>query len=303
MLNSNILATLGGLYLFLGITSLLVARFSHSLELRLRLRSWWFMVIVFSLAFFSNRTVLILLVAFISFLALKEYLSIIPTRRVDRRLLFWAYLSIPVQYLFVYYQNYGMFIILVPVYMLLFLPMIMVLVGETNGFLKAIGTIQWGLMLTVFCLGHLAFLVVLPPAHDTGLGLLFFVLLLTQFNDVAQFLWGKRFGKHKILPKISPNKTVEGLLGGILTTTFLSFLLSPVLTPMSWWLALSVGFFLAIIGFIGDVTISALKRDLGVKDSSTLIPGHGGILDRVDSLIYTAPLFFHIIRFVFYLPY
>ena len=303
MLPLNILGTLGGLYVFLAVSSLVAVRLGGTPEIMLRIRSWWVMVIVFTLAFFANRAVLTLLIAFISFLALKEYLSIIPTRRVDRRVLFWAYLAIPMQYLFVYFRDYGMFIILVPIYMLLFLPMAMVLIGETKGFLSAIGTLQWGLMLTVFCLGHLAFLVILPPERTTGLGLLLFLLLITQFNDVAQYLWGKRFGKHKILPTVSPGKTAEGLLGGVLTTTLLSVLLSPLLTPMSWWLALALGFFLAVIGFIGDVTISALKRDLGVKDSSNLIPGHGGILDRVDSLTYTAPLFFHIIRFVFYVEF
>ena len=178
--------------------------------------------------------------------------------------------------------------------------MIMVLVGETKGFLKAVGTLHWGLMLTLYTIGHLSFMVVLPD-ETTGEGLVLFVLLLTQLNDVSQYIFGKLFGKHKALPKVSPNKTNEGLLGGIVISILLSVTVGQLLTPMSWWLALITGFLLSVVGFVGDVTISALKRDLGIKDSSSFIPGHGGVLDRIDSLTYTAPLFFHIIRYVYYL--
>ena len=293
---------LGAIAALLSLASVLVWRQGDpNGELALRVRSWWLLVGVFGGALLLNRTALIALLAFVSFLALKEYLSVIPTRRADRRVLFWAYGAIPVQYAFVWFENYGMFIIFVPVYMFLFLPMVMTLVGETQRFLTAIGTLHWGLMLTVFCLAHLAFLVVLPP-NGEGPQLLLYLVVLTQAGDVAQYLWGKRIGRHKVLPSVSPNKTVEGLLGGVATVTLLSLVLGTLLTPMPWYLALVVGFLLALAGFVGDVTISAFKRDLGIKDASSLIPGHGGILDRVDSLTYTAPLFFHIIRYVFYLP-
>ncbi len=229
-------------------------------------------------------------------------LAIIPTRLADRRVLLWAYLAIPLQYGFIYFNSYGMFLALVPVFLLLWLPMVMVLIGEAKGFLSAVGTLQWGAMITIFSISHLAFLPALPADLDTGLGLLLYLLLITELNDVAQYLWGKRFGRRKVLPSVSPSKSVEGLLGGVATTMVLSLLLGPLLTPMSWWLALAVGLLLAVAGFLGDLTVSALKRDLDLKDSGALIPGHGGILDRIDSLVYTAPLFFHIIRFVFFLP-
>lgn len=270
-------------------------------ELALRVRSWTVMVGIFVLALLVGKWALLALLAVISFLALKEYLSLIPTRRADRRVLLWAYLAIPLQYSFIFAKNYGMFIVFIPVYMFLFLPTLMVLLGETRQFLTAIGTLMWGLMLCVFCLGHMGFLLQMP-ADNAGIGLLICLLLLTQLNDVSQYLWGKRFGRHKILPTVSPNKSVEGFLGGVVTTTILALVLGPLLSPMSWPMALWVGPLIAFFGFIGDVTMSAFKRDLGLKDSSTLIPGHGGILDRVDSLIYTAPLFFHILRFFYYLP-
>ncbi len=132
-----------------------------------------------------------------------------------------------------------------------------------------------------------------------GVGLLFFLVVLTQFNDVAQYVWGKLLGRHKVTPSVSPNKTWEGLIGGVVTTIALAALLGPYLTPMDHlWSALA-GAVLGIAGFLGDITISAVKRDLGVKDTGGLIPGHGGILDRADSLTYAAPAFFHVFRYFF----
>jgi len=267
-------------------------------ELRLRVRTWWVMAGVFALALALSRKVSLVFFAFVSFLALKEYLSLIPTRRADRRVLFWAYLAIPVQYLWIGMSWYGMFIVFIPVYAFLLLPMRMVLIGETSGFLRAAGTLHWGLMATVFAVSHVAFLLVLPPQvnpHGGGPGLVLYLVFLTQFNDVAQYLWGKTLGRHKVIPKVSPGKTVEGLVGGVATTVALAWLLAPYLTPLGRGESLAAGLLIGFGGFVGDVVISALKRDLGIKDSGTLLPGHGGILDRIDSLSYTAPLFFHFV--------
>jgi phosphatidate cytidylyltransferase len=272
-------------------------------ELRLRIKTWWWIAAVFALAVLFNKTVSVTVFGFISFLAFKEYLSLIPTRRADHRVLFWAYLAIPVQYYWVWLGWYGTFIIFIPVYLLLFLPMRMVLIGETQGFLRAVGTLHWGLMITVFSLSHMAYLLVLPEMGNVAggvAGLLIYLVFLTEINDVSQYIWGKTFGKRKIIPKVSPGKTVAGFLGGVITTIVLAATLSPYLTPLSEHEAIGAGALIGIAGFIGDVTISALKRDLGVKDSGTILPGHGGILDRLDSLTYTAPLFFH---YVYYLHY
>jgi len=273
------------------------------LELRQRIRTWWLIVAVFAAAVLFNRTVSVTILGFVSFLAFKEYLSLIPTRRADHRVLFWAYLSIPVQFYWVWIGWYGLFIIFIPVYMFLLLPMRMILIGETQGFLRAIGTLQWGLMITVFSLSHMAFMLVLPPEKNPAggaMGLLIYLVFLTEINDVAQYIWGKSFGKRKVAPKVSPNKTVAGFLGGLATTTLLACVLASWLTPLSRYEALGAGMLIGVAGFVGDVTISALKRDLGVKDSGSVLPGHGGILDRLDSLTYTAPLFFHFIRYLYY---
>ncbi len=272
-------------------------------ELSARVKTWWLMAGVFTLALVLSRRASIVFFALVSFLALKEYLSLIPTRRADRRVLFWVYLSIPVQYYWVWDEWYGLFIIFIPIYMFLLVPLRMIIVGETEGFLRAVGTIHWGLMTTVFSLSHAAFLLVLRLPQDPealpGPGLVLALVFLTQFNDVAQFLWGKSLGRHKAVPTVSPGKTLEGLLGGVATTVVLAWLLAPWLTPLGTLQAVIAGLVIGISGFIGDVVISAVKRDIGVKDSGSVLPGHGGILDRLDSLTYTAPLFFHFIYYTY----
>ena len=272
-------------------------------ELRLRVKSWWIMAGIFALAIMFDRRISLFFLAFVSFIAFKEYLSLIPTRRADRRVFLLAYIAIPIQYFCIGIEWYGMFIIFVPVYMFLLIPARMVLIGSTEGYLKAAGTLHWGLMTTVFSLGHAAYLLVLPADVNPGAegpGLLLYLIFLTQFNDVSQFVWGKTLGRFKVLPSVSPGKTYEGLLGGLATTMVLATPLGPWLTPMSLIHSFCAGVLIALGGFLGDVTISAVKRDVGVKDSGQLLPGHGGILDRVDSLTFTAPLFFHFIYYLYY---
>jgi phosphatidate cytidylyltransferase len=277
---------------------------SRHMELRLRIRTWWWIVGIFGIALLLHPKGAIILMALISFLAFKEFLSLSPTRRADHMVLLWAYAAIPLQYWWVWMGWYGMFIVFIPVYLFLFLPTRMVLIGDTRGFLRSAATLHWGLMTTVFSLSHLAFLINLPPQEGkwlhTGATNLLYLLLLTQLNDVAQYVWGKSLGRHKVIPKVSPNKTREGLVGGVLTTTLLSWLLAPVLTPLTAVESVWVGALIGLAGFIGDVVMSALKRDVGVKDSGTMLPGHGGILDRLDSLTYTAPIFFHVLFYLHY---
>lgn len=305
----NVLRGLAGLFALLIAASAVVALLRRwkpekdFSELAARVKSWWVMVAVFAVAMSISPRVSIGFFAFLSFLALKEYLSLIPTRRADRRVLFWAYLAIPFQYWWVAREWYGMFIIFVPVFVLMALSIRMVVAGETEGYLRAIGTIQWGLMITVFALSHVSFLLVLPPEKNPaggGAGLVLFLVFLTQFNDVAQYIWGKTFGRHKVVPTVSPNKTWEGLLGGVATTVFLAWLIGPHLTPLAGGRALLAGLIIGVGGFFGDVNISAVKRDLGVKDSGTLIAGHGGVLDRVNSLTFAALGFFHYIHYLAY---
>ena len=314
-LSPTLLTALGGIFGLLIVASAIIWALKRAkpekdfTELVQRTKSWWLMAAIFTAALLVNRVAALVFLGIVSFLALKEYLSIIPTRRADRRVLFFLYLAIPIQFYWVSIGWYGMFIIFVPVYMLLFLPLPMLIIGETQGFLRAIGTLHWGLMVTVFSLSHAAYTLMLPAAPNaigewrdphTGAALMIYLVVLTQLNDVAQYVWGKLFGRHKIIPAVSPNKTWEGFLGGVLMTTALSATLGPWLTPIDLRNAAILGALLGVAGFVGDVTVSALKRDLGLKDTSQFLPGHGGVLDRVDSLTYTAPLFLHYVRYFCY---
>lgn len=272
-------------------------------ELRKRVNTWWVMATMFAVALILSRTLSLVFFAFVSFVALKEYLSMIPTRRADRRPLFWMYLAIPLQYYWVHVEWYGLFITFIPVFCFLLIPIRMLLVGQVDGYIRAAGTLNWGLMTTVFSLSHAAFLLVLRPKTNldlnAGPGLMLYLVLLTQLNDVAQYIWGKSLGRRKIVPAVSPNKTWEGFLGGVGTTMLLAWLLGSVLTPMNDSQSLLAGLIVSMGGFFGDINLSALKRDLGIKDTGSVLPGHGGILDRVDSLTYTAPLFFHYVYYLF----
>lgn len=271
-------------------------------ELKARIFSWWIIIGAFIAGTMLNHTVAIVFFALISYLALKEYFTLIPTRRTDRRIIFYAYLSIIFQYWFAGIGWYGMFIIWIPVYLFLLLPFRQVLIGETQGFLENTSRVQWGLMMFVFGLSHLAYMISLPAiaGHDVGgKELVLYLVLLTELNDVLQYLWGKAIGRHKIIPKVSPNKTIEGFVGAFITLTALAVVFS-FLTPFTTLQAMMAGMLISGAGFVGDVVISMVKRDIGVKDSGNLLPGHGGILDRVDSLTYTAPLFFHFTYYLYY---
>ena len=290
------------LALILSLATLLIHFKFPTKELKDRVNSWWYILGFFSVGIMLNTTLAMFFFGFLSFLALKEYFTLIPSRQTDRRVMFYAYMSIPLQYYFAGIAWYGMFIIWIPVYLFLLLPFRQVLIGDTKGFLENTARVQWGVMLFVFSLSHLAYMLTLDPVTENGAGgkeLVLYLVLLTAFNDVLQYLWGKSFGKHKIIPKVSPNKTVEGFVGAFFSIAFLAWVFS-FLTPFTWYEAVIAGMIISAFGFVGDVVISMIKRDIGVKDSGNLIPGHGGVLDRIDSLVYTAPLFFHYVYYLYY---
>lgn len=271
-------------------------------ELKTRTKSWWIIAAMFFAATIFNTTVSYVAIAFLSFIALREIYSLLDFRSSDRAPIFWAYLAIPVQYYLAYIGWYGAYIIFIPVVMFLWLPFRFALTGDTQGIVKSMSSLHWILMLTVFGISHMAYLLSLPPLEgfpNGGRGLLLFLVFLTEINDVLQFIWGKLLGKHKITPKVSPNKTWEGFIGGVISTTIIGYFLK-FLTPLTGTQAILVSFMVAFSGFIGDIVVSSVKRDIGVKDTGSTIPGHGGILDRIDSLAYTAPVFFHLVYYLAY---
>ena len=271
-------------------------------ELINRTISWWKMIGIFICAIFINNLASYICLGILSFVAFRELYSVLGFRQSDRGALLLALVAIPIQYTLAYIGWYGCYIIFIPVVMFLLLPSILVFRQDTHRITKSMAMVQWTLMLSVFGLSHLAYLLSMPDIEgfsSGGRGLLLFLVFLTEINDIMQFVWGKTFGKHKILPNVSPNKTWEGFIGGVISTTIIGYFIG-FLTPLSPQNVILVSAMIAIVGFAGDVVISAIKRDKGIKDMSDTIPGHGGIFDRIDSLSFTAPAFFHLVYYIAY---
>ncbi len=266
-----------------------------------RVKAWWIMVAVFGVALATGGLGSVILFGLMSFFALREFITLTPTRPGDHRTLFWAFFIItPLQYYLVAMEWYGLFSILIPVYAFILVPTRSALAGDSEHFLERTAKIQWALMVCVYCVSHVPALLTLQIKGYEGQNakLLLFFVLVVQISDVLQYVWGKLFGKHAIVPTISPNKTVEGFWGGVLSATAIGTALWWA-TPFNWWQAALLSFLLTLMGFFGGLVMSAIKRDRGVKDYGTMIEGHGGVMDRIDSLCFAAPVFFHLVRYCF----
>ena len=269
-------------------------------NLNARIGAWWIMSLIFALTLVISPMGSFVLFGLMSFLALREYVTLLPTRRADHRTLFWTFfIFTPLQYFLIGIHWYGMFAILIPVYAFLFVPTRLAIAGDTEAFLERAATIQWGLMICVYCLSYAPALLMLKiPGYGPDAKLLLYLVLVDQLSDVLQYVWGKMLGRHKIAPVVSPNKTWEGFVGGVLSATAIGTALW-WMTPFRPAVAAAVALTIALMGFAGGLTMSAIKRDRGVKDYGTLIKGHGGILDRMDSMCFAAPIFFHLVRYFY----
>ena len=268
-------------------------------NLNARIKAWWAMVILIGIAFLAGRTGVILLFAFCSFAALREFITLTNTRRADHWALAAAFfVALPLQYYLLWAEEYGIFSIFIPVYAFLFMPIIAVLRGDTERFLIRIAEVQWALMICVFCASHVPALLTLhiPGYEGRNVLLIAFLVIVVQLSDVLQYVWGKLFGRHKIAPKLSPSKTVEGFVGGIVSATLIGAALWWI-TPFTPLQAGLLAFVITLMGFFGGLVMSAIKRDRGVKDWGHLIEGHGGLIDRLDSVVFSAPIFFHLVRY------
>jgi len=262
--------------------------------------SWWVMVALVSAAIYLGWQATLVFFAAVSFIALREFLSLAPSRREDRLIILAAYLTVPISYGFIAADLYGIYLVFIPVYVFLTLPFLIAIIGQTRDYLQRTATFHWGVVTCVYTLGFAVFLMRTPagePMPAGPAGLVFLLLVATEANDVAQYVWGKLLGRHKIMPRVSPSKTWEGFLGGWATTVALIWVIGPIYAPLAGVNLAIMAVTLPLAGFAGDVTLSAVKRDIGVKDTSHLIPGHGGILDRIDSLTFTTPLYFHLLTF------
>ncbi len=264
-----------------------------------RIRAWWVMIVLMGLALLGGRIGVTLLFAFCSFAALREFITLTNTRRADH----WAlalgfFVVLPLQYYLIWISWYGLYSIFIPVYAFLLMPIAAALRGDTDRFLVRIAEVQWALMICVFCTSHVPALLNLdiPGYEGRNVLLIVFLVVVVQISDVLQYVWGKLLGRTKIAPSLSPSKTVEGFVGGALSAIAIGALLSGM-TPFSPLQAAFLALVIVLMGFFGGLVMSAIKRERGVKDWGHLIAGHGGFLDRLDSVVFSAPIFFHLVRY------
>lgn len=268
-------------------------------NLNARIDAWWMMVLAIGIAFLFGLYGVILLFTLVSFYALREFLTLTPTRASDYPALVAAfYFALPVQYLLIAIHWYGMFSIFIPVYLFLLMPILAALGGDTTRYLERTAKVQWGLMIAVYCVSSVPALMTLKIEGYEGRNLLLiaWLILVVQLSDVLQYCCGKLFGKRKVAPKLSPSKTLEGLVGGVLLATLVGTSLFWI-TPFTPWQAAIIALLVNLLGFAGGLVMSAIKRDRGVKDWGHMIEGHGGMLDRMDSVCFAAPVFFHVVRY------
>jgi phosphatidate cytidylyltransferase len=320
-----------------------------------RVQAWWLMYAVLIAGFIFGYVATVVLFGLVSFWALREIITMTPTRRGDHRILFWTFfIFTPAQYFLVGWglEAYGLYTVMIPVYASLFIPSRIAFSGDPKRFLERVAKIQAGLLICVYALSHAPALLHLhlkpsgtqpaavapaatapqsatasvaaktqsaeaaegetaPPTtaapaaavtqsqrFSSNAGLLFYFILIVQLNDVFQYIWGHLFGKHVIAPQINASRTWEGFIGGILSTMLVGTLLCWA-TPFKLWEAACIAGIVAIMGFAGSMTMSGIKRDRGVKDYGTLVSGHAGVLDRIDSICFAAPVFFHIVSYFF----
>jgi phosphatidate cytidylyltransferase len=269
-------------------------------NLNARINAWWVMVIMLGLAFIAGKPGVVLLFALCSFAALREFLTLTTHNRADHwSLVACFFLILPLQYWFLAIDWYGMYSIFVPVYAFLLLPVVSALRGSTKDFLIRVSETQWALMICVYCASHVPALLYLqiPGFEGRNVILIAYLIFVVQLSDVMQYVWGKLIGRTKVAPNLSPSKTWEGLIGGALSATAFGTALY-WMTPFTPLQAAGMCLLITTMGFFGGLVMSAIKRDRGIKDWGHLIAGHGGFLDRLDSVIFAAPIFFHITRWV-----
>jgi len=319
-MDARTLGLVGGVLLPLGAATVVVQFLKRRADLglntavveafRLRLRAWWLITALVGMAFLVPQWLVIATFGLVSFWALREFITLTPTRPADHRALFWVFLVFtPAQYVLVGLGRVYLYSILIPVYAFLFIPARIALEGDYKRFLERAAKIQVGLLICVYCFSHAPALMTLDvSAFDkstyANARLLFFFVVVVQCSDAFQYAWSRLPVRHVMVPSINSTRTWEGLIGGTASVTLLGAAL--------WWAiplgdisqapalaaarAAAMAAVIAVMGCAGGLTMSAIKRDRGVQDFGTLVEGHGGVLDRIDSICFAAPVFFHLTR-------
>jgi phosphatidate cytidylyltransferase len=197
------------------------------------LTTWWLLALLFGGVVWFGPVAALLLFCVLALLGAHEFLSITAESRRDPVAQFLLYLAVALQYLWIYLQWTGLAIVFIPILLFLAIPIRTVLTGNITGYLQHVAGLFWGVMLIGYCLSHALLIFTLPLAsrdEEAAIGLLVYLVLLTECNDIAQALWGRQFGHHRVTPTVSPHKTWEGLLFGATTTVVLALL-------WAWWFA------------------------------------------------------------------
>jgi phosphatidate cytidylyltransferase len=304
----TLLAWVTGILVVVSVTTIVLRRIHQDGPVReladnlaLRTRSFWIVFLLFATALVSGELVSTALFMMLSLLALREFLTLAPVEPGDHRAMVWTFFVItPLQYLLVATHWYGFYSIMIPVWAFLIIPTLNAMVGDSHRFLERTATLQWGLMVCVYCVSFAPALLWLriPGYEGQNPKLLLYCVGIVQLSDFLQFIFGKWLGRHLMAPRISPKKTWEGFVLGVGCSTVVGTVLW-YMTPFNAWQAALMSLVVALMGVAGGLTMSAIKRDRGVKDFGTLLPGHGGMLDRIDSVTFSVPIFFHLTRHFF----
>ena len=264
-----------------------------------RVKTGWWLILIFTIAFWAGQTVLLVIFAIISFFTFREFVALTPTKPSDH----WAlvisfYVIIPVQYLLIGFDKNSLFTLFIPVYLFLLLPILMSVRKDNDLFLDRVAKVQWGLMLSVYCVSHAPALMnfdIQRFGSSPSLLLLFF-LLIVFLGDLFVVIASSYFGGKPL--RDNPHKTVKGLLVGGLLAMLAGYALY-WMTPFRSWQALVMSFAIVVSGLMGDIVISSVKRSLGSRfmDGDRYIGR--GTLERLAPLMFAAPVYYHITQAYF----
>lgn len=265
-----------------------------------RVLIWWVMCGIFFTAILTGGIGSIIVFAFTSFLLLREFITITPTRRGDHDLLFWVFFVIlPMHYYVLAIGWYGMFVILIPVYVFLFLPIRMAIAGDPGSFLERASKIQWSLMICVYCVSHApALLKLYIPGHPgVGARLLFFLVLVVQLNDLIHRIIDKWHGSHAYAPSLNRGLSWEGFAGGAVGSVVVGLAFYWA-TPFNPWQAILMSLLSAMLGNAGLLCYHAIRQERHGK-GVVVVETHQSLTERLIALCVAAPVFFHFVRYYF----